>query len=433
MSGKISSPADDVLEPVHPRDGVWLQDSPQNLMVINSIMSFDRMDVEDLREVFRERILDLEGGERYPRFRRRVVRRGDRWYWQDVDDFRLEDQIVVVDDPALQTRAGLQDYIGRQASKPLPEDRPPWQIQFIPEFYDGSAFFCRVHHVMGDGMAFLPVMFSLMDADGQEPPKTRGTQGSLWKVGVAASLLAPPLLLTRAVLPGDRSLFHGGELSGEKRVAWTRAADIDRVKAIKNQLGATVNDVLMAVVAGGFRRYAARHPGEPVKQVRVSMPVNVRRPDEPPVMDNRFGAVIFQLPVEIEDPRERTAEIQRRTTKLKRSPEPWVYYGSVKVLLSLLPTAAGRWLVDFYARKCTAVLSNVPGPQQPFTLAGRPVRSMLFWVPQRANIGLGISILSFAGEMRIGVFSDVALVSDPRELVEDMEAELIEFEKFLDE
>ncbi|MEM8931921.1 MAG: WS/DGAT domain-containing protein [Acidobacteriota bacterium] len=423
MAPDATSP--DLLEPVHPRDGVWLQDSPQNLMVINSVLTFDRMDVQDLRRVFRERILDLDGGTRYPRFKRRVVQHGKRWFWQDVDSFHLEDHIFVVDDPALGTREGLQEYIGRQASKTLPDDRPPWQLQFIPEFGDGgSAFVCRIHHVMGDGMAFLPVMFSLFDLDDQEQPKTRGTQGSLWKVGLAAALVGPPLLGARAVRPSDRSRLHGQALSGEKQVAWTPTIDLARIKAAKNALGATVNDLLMTVVAGGLRRYAERHPGETLDSFRVSMPVNIRSPDEPSTMDNRFGAVLFELPSGIDDPRERLTEIQRRTEKLKRSPEPWVYYGSIKVLLAILPTSVGRALVDFYAGKCTAVMSNVPGPQQPFRLAGRPVRGMLFWVPQRANIGLGISIMSFAGELRIGILADTATISDPQELVADMETEL---------
>ena len=110
---------------------------------------------------------------------------------------------------------------------------------------------------------------------------------------------------------------------------------------------------------------------------------------------------------------------------LKRSVEPFVYYGSVTALLKLLPRSMGRFLVDFYARKCSAVMSNVPGPQEPLTVAGSKIRAMLFWVPQRADIGIGLSILSFSGEVRVGLFADRALVDDPAELIDDIEDELV--------
>jgi hypothetical protein len=76
-----------------------------------------------------------------------------------------------------------------------------------------------------------------------------------------------------------------------------------------------------------------------------------------------------------------------------------------------------RGLIDFLANKCTAVVTNVPGPQREISLAGRRVRSMMFWVPQRADIGVGISILSFAGKLQVGVVTDAVLVPDPQDLV----------------
>jgi len=93
-------------------------------------------------------------------------------------------------------------------------------------------------------------------------------------------------------------------------------------------------------------------------------------------------------------------------------------------MLTLLPQVVSRSLIDFLANKCTAVVTNVPGPQRGVSLAGRRVRSLMFWVPQRADIGVGISILSFAGKVQIGVLCDAQLVPDPLELVHAFEAEL---------
>lgn len=421
------------LEPVAERDGVWLQDRESNLMVINSVLTTDRMDIDDLRRVFQERIIELDGGVPYARFRRMIVRSGKRAYWRDDPQFDIARHIVTVDDPALQSREGLQDYIGRQAALPLPDDRPPWQFLFIPEFADGgTAIVTRLHHVMGDGVSMVPVLFSLMDVDDDDPRdlaerqvKTRGTAGKLWQIFFKAAVTGPFLLGARAVSPADRSVLHGPELAGEKKVAWTRPVPLERVKTIKNRLGATVNDVLLAAVSGAFRRYVASHPTETeLRRVRVSMPVNVRPPSETPKLENKFAAVMFDLPIEVGDLRARLDETKRRMGALKRSVEPMIYYGAVNVLLKILPRSWSHWLVDFYARKCTAVLSNVPGPQEVLHVAGCRVRGMLFWVPQRANIGLGISILSFSGDVRIGIFSDVRVMSEPSAFVDAVEAEL---------
>jgi len=100
-----------------------------------------------------------------------------------------------------------------------------------------------------------------------------------------------------------------------------------------------------------------------------------------------------------------------------------VVYGIQRALLTVLPQGVSRGLIDFLANKCTAVVTNVPGPQREITLAGRRVRSMMFWVPQRANIGVGISILSFAGKVQVGVLADTVLVPDPLDLVHAFERE----------
>ncbi len=419
------------IEKVHARDAVWLQDCPANLMVINSVISTDKLDIERFLQQFRERILEADGGERYPRFRYRVVKKSGRYFWQEDEHFDLRRHILVNEDPALKTKEGLQEYMGDQASLPLPDDRPRWQVQIVPDFGDGgTALFVRVHHVMGDGISMVPVLFQLMDSepDAELHVKTRGTAGEMWKAATLASVIGGPFLVARAIEPADASLVHGQALSGKKRVAWTPPLDLSKVKHIKNRLDATVNDILMTCVAGAFRRYAARHPDEKLKRVRVSMPVNIRPPAEEPKMENKFAAVMFDLPVHLEGIPERLAETKRRMAKLKKSVEPLIYYGAVNVLLPLLGNRASHWLIDFYAQKCTAVLSNVPGPQSPLWLAGSRMRAMLFWVPQRANIGLGISILSFAGEVRVGVFADVAILADPGDLVALIEAELARFD-----
>lgn len=420
-------------ERMKPQDGMWLQDTPQNLMVINSVFTLDTIDVETLRRLWQERVIGAGGGRRFPRFTRKVVKDGRLW-WEEDSGFDLAAHVFETPGAEhIDSREKLQELVGELASKPLPRERPLWQLQLIPRLSDGlSAIVFRVHHCMGDGIAMVPVLFSLMDRDDPAidafvEPQVKVGAGNSGRskvaVGLAAAAVAPFKLLGLAAAPRDDSPLHGPECSGTKRVAWTDPIDLAMIKDVKNTLGATVNDVLMACVAGAFQRYARANGGEPLSRLRVSMPVNVRWPDEPPAMDNRFATVLLKLPAHLSDVRERVKATKKRMDRLKRSPEPVVMFGAQNILLYTLPSKLGRKLVNFYGNKTTSVLTNVPGPQVPLFVGGSRVRGLVFWVPQRDRIGIGISIISFSGAVRVGVIGDTALLEDPGALVAAFEEE----------
>lgn len=428
-----------VVGPVAPADGVWLQDNSTSLMVINSVFTTDQMDIDTFRQLWSDRVLSADGGQRYPRFRWRVSSIGGRPHWQEDPDFDICNHIVEVPETgeaAPDTKEKLEAYVGQLASRPLPNHRSPWQLLLVPSFGDnGSAVICRVHHVLGDGIAMVQVLFSIMDGSaeggamvlpsvidrGGQPPNRA-------LLALSASLAGPLVLLRKMMWRSDPAPLHGIALRGEKKVAWTGPIDIEMVKGVKNRFGATLNDVLVACVAGAFRRYLEDHADEVPRQLQVSMPVNVRSRFEDIKMDNKFAAVLLSLPIDESNARLRTLETKRRLDALKRSVEPVTTYGLVHVMLKTLPQSLSRGLIDYFANKCTCVLSNVPGPQKPVYLAGRRLRAMLFWVPQRAQVGIGVSIISYDGFLRVGVIADSDLISEPGKLTAAFETEFAELQ-----
>jgi WS/DGAT/MGAT family acyltransferase len=414
------------------RDAVWLQDSATNLMVINGVLITDRIDVASFRQAFQERVLAVDGGRRFARFTHRVTWSGATPYWETDPAFDLARQIVPATAPGLTSTRALRQFVGTQASRPLPDDRPLWQIEVVEEFEPGSsALVVRIHHSIGDGMALLDVIFSLMDEEATTaetgiPKAVRPAAGHLGRSLLrmaALPLAAPGVLVRRLLWPRDDHALHGPKISGVKTVAWTTPADLALFKAAKNRIGATVNDVLMACVSGALSRYLHQHAGEAVRKFHVSMPVNIRPPDAPLTLENRFAAVPLVLPAGIPDLAARVRAVKARMDALKTSVEPIVVYGIQGALLTLLPQAVSRMLIDFLANKCTAVVTNVPGPQRDLRLAGRAVRGLVFWVPQRADIGVGISILSYAGKVQVGVIADRELVEDAGDLAAAFEQE----------
>lgn len=432
---RASAKANRERTPVEAADGVWLQDTVQNPMIISAVYVTDPLDVETMRNVWRRRITEAGGGRRYPRFTQRIVSVGGRDYWEDDQDYDLARHIFECPDrEGVRTKEDLQELVASLAAQPLSGDRPLWQIQTIPEYGDGSAFIVRIHHSIGDGASLVPVLFALVDPvreeddrenEGQVSPRVETGKAVYARtaVKVAAAAAGPYVLLKKAVRRRDANALTGSVLSGTKRVSWSAPLDLDKIKDVKNRLGATVNDVLMACVAGSVRRYDQRHGNGKLHSMRATVPVNVRAPGEPYKMGNKFAAVLLELPGHVSDPLNRVREIKRRMDRLKRSVEPLVMYGAASFMLKALPRGASRRLIDFFANKCSCVLTNVPGPQEPLSLAGRRLRHLMFWVPQRAEIGVGISILSFSGMVRVGVISDAEVVDDPGEIVEGFEDE----------
>lgn len=420
-------------ERVAGHDAVWLQDTATNLMVINGVFTTDRIDLATFRETFRQRVIEAGGGTQYARFRDRVVSVRGVPHWVPDPEFDISRQIVAARESDLSTIEKLQRYIGEEASSPLPADRPPWQFQVIERFEsDSSAVLARIHHSIGDGMALVSVIFALMEemtAEHELAPARGGIRPAAGAMGkgllkaMRVPFAAPGILIKRMLWRPDRHALHGAKVSGKKQVAWTAPFDLAVVKRARTQLDATVNDVLMAVVSGALSRYLARHAGQSIQKLHISMPVNVRSPHEPLRLENRFAAVPLELPAGIEHLGERVRAVKLQMDALKQSVVPIVVYGIQHAMLTLLPQGVSRGLIDFLANKCTAVVTNVPGPQRELLLAGRRVRSLMFWVPQRADIGVGISILSFAGCVQVGVLADTVLVPDAHDLVRAFEEE----------
>jgi diacylglycerol O-acyltransferase / wax synthase len=225
------------------------------------------------------------------------------------------------------------------------------------------------------------------------------------------------------VLPPDPQTILKGELGRRKRAAWSKPIPLDDFKAIGKALGATVNDVLIATATGALRRYLESR-GEPTGgiAIRASVPVNLRPADGAHSLGNAFGLVFLSLPIGIVDPVRRLRAIKREMDELKGSPEALVALGVLSVM-GMAPVEVERIGLRFFGSKATAVLTNVPGPREPLYLAGRKLEKIMFWVPQSGRLALGISILSYAGGVMLGVATDAGLVPYPEGIVDGFEHE----------
>jgi diacylglycerol O-acyltransferase len=177
-------------------------------------------------------------------------------------------------------------------------------------------------------------------------------------------------------------------------------------------------------VTGGLRGWLLEQGQEP-RDLRAMVPVDLRRGAEaPPELGNRFGIVFVGLPLAEASRRGRVAAVRAATLRAKRSAVAPASYALLS-LVGVLPHWGQGLAAQLLGRVATVIVTNVPGPREPLTLAGAPLTDIVFWVPHIGPIGIGVSIFSYAGTVTIGVATNSSLDIDPLALVTAIEAELV--------
>ena len=203
---------------------------------------------------------------------------------------------------------------------------------------------------------------------------------------------------------------------------------LDEIKAVGKVLGASINDVLLSCVAGAIGDYLRSKGDDPAGQhIRVMIPVNLRPLDQAYQLGNRFGLVPLVLPIGIGNPIARLLEVRAGMAALKGSYQPLLTMGLL-ALSGLMVKPVQSAITGIFARKTTAVMTNVPGPKEAIHFCGRSVRQVMFWVPQSGDVGMGVSILSYAGGVQFGLITDAKMCPDPEAIVERFAPE---FDKLL--
>ena len=198
----------------------------------------------------------------------------------------------------------------------------------------------------------------------------------------------------------------------EKTAAWARPMPLDLIKAAGKAEGCTVNDVLIAAVAGALRGYLQHHDAM-VDEVVWMIPVSLLpfSADLPKGLGNHFALVALQMPLHIADPKVRLHELARRMRRIKNSHEPVLTFG-IQRAISESPSDLGVFLTNFLANKAVGVLTNVPGPRNQMTLAGTPVAGVLGWAPCSGDQPMTICIFSYNGKVNVGFGTDRDLIPD---------------------
>jgi len=397
-----------------------------------------------------------------PRYRKRVLRVPldlGRPVWADDPRFRIGDHVRRVTLPRPGTEDSMRELVARFMSEHLDLSRPLWETWLVNGLDGGRwALINKTHHAMIDGISGADIVAMLLDRDpkaaearpapawipGAEPSPVRLAAAALgdlartpFEVGhVLARALRTPRRFTKETatelyglaLAGEKVVWPESVLDGpigpRRRWGWARA-DLAEVKKVKNSLGGTVNDVVLAAITGGFRALLTAR-GEPVdgRTVRTMVPVSMRTAEEHGTMGNQVSAVFADLPVGISNPTERLAAVTSQLSSLKSSGMA-IGVDTMLAAADLMPgtlfSLGARLAARLPQRAISTVTTNVPGPQVPMYLLGRRMTELFPYIPLGADIRITIGVASYAGRLTCGVTGDYDAVPDLQVLCDGIE------------
>jgi diacylglycerol O-acyltransferase / wax synthase len=358
------------------------------------------------------------------------------------------------------TDTELKALAGKIFSTVMDRKHPLWDITFVSGLKgDRTGLIFRLHHCLADGIAGVGIMSKLLDASPTAPPlpksKTRlhvpPPQDPIKSLidGVATSYsevvkrmlaawadmlnmaeratentenLAPPDEFSR-LLPEITSFTERIRFNviyrGPQKFAWADIPLAD-VKAIRETCGASVNDVILALVTSAIRHYLELH-GDPIqgRLLRMMVPVNLRGTDSPGDLGNRISLVPVTIPLDIRNPRKLLAAVHERTEFLKRSHAAEIVSlagGLIGMCPSPMQGLAGPLISQLPITPFNLVCTNVPGPQYPLYLLGHKMLRWYPYVPVGGEMAVNCAILSYDGMVYFGFSGDVHVAPDLRRL-----------------
>ncbi len=412
-----------------------------------------------LSKVFRERLVEVPWDLSFP-------------YWIRDPDFDLDSHLPRVSLPGPGGMEELMQMAADTWGQVLDREQPLWEITFVegldsvPGISKGSyALITKVHHAAVDGKASSEMMTALLDItpairevegedtwEPEELPSTLGVIGRSWskaghkaldlagfvgKVAVGAvslqgdkqlkKLEPPPRLLS-----APPTIFN--QPIASDRTYWGKNFEFERIRAIRKAVpGVTVNDVVLAICAGGLRSYLDGRGELPAKPLVAMAPISVRAEDDGKGVGNQVSAMLVSLATDIDDAVDRLIHIRASTQRSKVQASALPANKITEFLPSETLAAAARVytrtrLGGLHRPFFNVTITNVPGPPVPLYAAGARIHSAFGMAPILDGLGLILVVVSYAGRISIGVTSCQQIVPDPDNMAECFARSLDELE-----
>lgn len=444
-------------------------ETPRNQLHMTGVLVFDPSTMpggysfEKVRQFMGSRL------SRSPAFTRKVVNVPfgiDHPVWVDDPDFDLEAHVHRIGCPAPGGARELAGLAGEIAGLPLDRNRPLWDMWFVEGLEHGHVgLVAKMHHATIDGVSGANLMMHLFDLEPDpvataEPETTpaipRPSDLELFARGVISRSRRPLLLpgalartargvaslalrRSRAGTPAMATPFtapatpFNGSITPHRRVAFARVG-LGDVRAVKDALGTTVNDVVLAVTATAVLRWLEARGARPERPLIAGVPVSTRGDDAVSMGANLLSAMFVPLATQIDDPVERLLAIREATKGAKEDfraigadkLQDWAEFSGPRLFGLAVRLYSQMELADRHPPALNFLVSNVPGPPIPLYFAGGRLVGLYPMGPVVEGMGLNVTVLSYMDEIGFGFVACRELIPDLWDLAQGVVAALEE-------
>ena len=361
-----------------------------------------------------------------PELLRRLDGPADAPVWRQERDFDPTAHIVAVDAAVEMDPARLREKVGELFAERLDRSRPLWRMDLVSLSQGGGALVWRIHHALADGTTAIRLARSVLFEAGTEGGGAAATgrpmpaaEDDARRRHHLAGLLRREFARSRSPSPFD------ARIGARREIGFARLPLAPLHDGVKQLAGATVNDAVLACVAGGLRRWIELHHGQ-LGDIRVKVPVSLHHQGDS--VGNRDSFFAVTLPIGQSDPVERLRQIHAETAERKDKHDAAELDDLTRELGRVSPRMerlANR--LERSPRRFALNVSNVPGPRERMTILGEQVTSLHTLAEIGERHALRVAALSYAGELWLGLCADPEVVHDIGDLAQAIEVEALNF------
>lgn len=404
-----------------------------------------------------------------PMFRQRLVTVPFELHhpiWVDDPDFDLRFHIRQASLPSPGGPRELAAFAAHVTSLPLDRSRPLWEMYIVDGLDDGNiAMITKTHHAAVDGVSGMELTLAMLDVtpdpapieQPEEPWRPETVPSDLSMLSYAInSLVRQPVRVARALpktvrgavntvalrrRPTEPGLapppapFQAPRTSLNVAISPRRSfaycdIDLDELKSVKNSLGGTLNDVVLAVTAGGLVRWFDAKGEHPDRSLSAMVPISIRSEEQSGTAGNQVSSMIVSLATDVADPVERLHAISASTAGAKESTkaigasmlQDWAEFAAPALAARAARLYSRMNLADRHRPPFNLTISNVPGPPFPLYSYGAKMVANYPMGPISEGGALNVTVTSYQGQMSFGLHADAQSVPDPWEISDAIQA-----------
>jgi len=443
----------------------WLTvDNAKNLSIFTGLIELSApIDILTFRELVKRRLFHLSP------FREKIIEDisvPKKYYWIEDQNIDVRTHVEMVRLKNENDPSELQQLMSDIISVPMDMRKPLWQFILVKKYQKGCAIMARIHQCLMDRVDLIELLLSLSDTfeadENQNNASDTFEQHERWQLlhnihstmnisfsrfcsmltGVLKPMSNPFYLIEKLRLLMDTSSDRIGEiariilmnpdsdsvlksnLGHSKRFAWSQNFPLKKILSISRTTNASSNVIFISTLAGAIKEYLkSRKDPIDYREIRAVTPVDMRMSPGGYSGAASFGLIPFDLPVHIDDPVLRIAEVKRRLQNLDNLPDAVSVFASMSRVGISAETFAEKIAIPF-SKKNSLLMTNTQGPPQTLYINNIPARNVMFWLPRIGHIGLGTTILSYNQHVRLGVVCDSKQIPDPEQFIDAFERQL---------